>query len=106
MIIFNFLLVKVCQLLNSVLDSPPPTSSDVRGQSSFVEFSPMSIAATSSDDENETNKHSAFSHNRKRKILPHGESNFLDNKRQLTELVSMESFGEQYIFKQLSFTFP
>ena len=93
---------QVCNLLNSVLDNPPNAVEPSRlGQSSFADFSPMSVASTSFDDESESTKHlstsstsSSVSTNRKRKLVSScDESSVGSSKRQLTELVSMETFG-------------
>ena len=71
---------------------------DIRGESSFDELSPMSTAA-SSDDENVTRFFSSTNVGRKRKngAAAGGDDDnprgLASNKRHLTELVSMESFG-------------
>ena len=86
---------KVCQLLNSVLDiSPTSNLIDTRGQSSFVDFSPMSIVA-SSDDETDasTNVKTSTSTIKNRKRKPDDDESAKMIKRQLTGLVSMETFG-------------
>ena len=80
------------------ISSPSSNLIETRGQSSFVDFSPMSIAA-SSDDENDVSSNVKIStasvNNRKRKPdLDDDESaKLLMTKRQLTGLVSMETFG-------------
>lgn len=81
---------EVCRLLNSALDIPALASSDSQGQSSFLEFSPMSIVA-SSDDENDSTKH-PNNKGRKRKSLSPIQ---YPNKRQSTGPLSMESSDEE-----------
>jgi hypothetical protein len=108
---FVFIRFQVCQLLNSVLDIQPVATPDVRGQSSFADFSPMSIASSFDDETDLTSKHlstsstsSSTSNNRKRKIASSCEELNI-NKRQQTELVSMETLGNFYSGNQLLFKF-
>ena len=98
---------KVCQLLNSVLDiSPTSNLIDTRGQSSFVDFSPMSIVA-SSDDETDasTNVKTSTSTIKNRKRKPDDDESAKMIKRQLTGLISMETFG-LFIFFFVVTIFP